>query len=233
MGISRFASGTRPVLKSSTETRPSSISSRSAVPAITRPSASVAASGASPSEPGPNSGAKRAIGEDAADLLGNLLPPRGVGDARGTLEPASARSRRSLGSTSASRSSSWWISVPRLAAARIAALGGGPALVLDDDCEGASGRGGRGSAGAGALRPIGNRRAARRAILRRLRALGDADRPAIARSAALQRSSGSGPHQATPAPARPACASCSRATRPRFGSIPATTSRSLARVMAT
>ena len=58
-GMSASLAGTRPVLKSITETRSSSTRRRSTVPAITRPSASVAASGASPSEPSPNKAEKR------------------------------------------------------------------------------------------------------------------------------------------------------------------------------
>ena len=91
------------------------------MPAITRPSASVAVSGASPSEPGPNRSAKPRMGEDRADLGDDVFPLRRRGDARRALEPGEgAVERRSAGATGASRSSSWWISEPRRAAARIA-----------------------------------------------------------------------------------------------------------------
>ena len=127
--------GARPVLKSMTETRPSSTSSRSTVPAITRPSGKVAASGASPSEPGPEQGA------NSRDRTGWRRPDRrspraalGIGDAGATARAsASARSRRSASATVGNRSSRLWIRMPRRAASRIAALGGGAARVVDRD----------------------------------------------------------------------------------------------------
>ena len=111
-----------------TETRSSSTSSRSTVPAMTRPSGKVAASGASPSEPGPNNAAKRAsdrIPQTCVDDLRRASPRR--------RRPPSARASdraapaRPAARPPASRSSSWWIQVPRSAAARIASLGGGAA----------------------------------------------------------------------------------------------------------
>jgi len=60
LGISASLAGTLPVLKSITDTLAFSTRIRSTVPAITRPSATVAASGASASDPGPNKAAKRA-----------------------------------------------------------------------------------------------------------------------------------------------------------------------------
>ena len=88
------SAGTLPVLKSMTETLASSTSSRSTVPAITRPSGKVAASGASPSDPAPNKRGEARIGEDAADLIDDLAANRGVRDAGRTLEPAIGRAGR-------------------------------------------------------------------------------------------------------------------------------------------
>ena len=149
-GFACRSSGTRPVLKSRTDTRLSSISSRSAVPAITRPSGKVAASGASPSEPGPNSGAKAA--SDNTPQTWSAISSRCAASATPAdcSSQCSARSRPAFASTSASRSSSWWINVPRLAAARDCGVGGGAGSRSSASCDGASGRGGRGSAGAGA-----------------------------------------------------------------------------------
>ncbi len=61
----------------------------------------------------------------------------------------SATDGRAAEATAGNRSSSWWIHVPRSAAARIAALGAGALSSSVPMDEGASGRGGRASGGAG------------------------------------------------------------------------------------
>ena len=89
-GFRASLSGTRPVLKSTTETSPSSTSKRSTVPAMTRPSGRVAASGASPSEPGPNRPAKR--GSDRIPQTWSAISAA----APGRQSPRPAQARRAL-----------------------------------------------------------------------------------------------------------------------------------------
>ena len=98
------------------------------MPATTRPSASVAAIGASASESGPNNGAKCGSSRIAQTRSAKLLALAGVGDAGRMLEPAQ-RGRRPLlaAPRRAAARTSAWISVPRRAAARCSGLGGGAA----------------------------------------------------------------------------------------------------------
>ena len=87
---------------------------------MTRPSGRVAASGASPSEPGPNKARKARIGEDRADQIGELRRSAASPTPAERSSQRSADCGRRARLDAGQRSSSWWISVPRRAAARIA-----------------------------------------------------------------------------------------------------------------
>ena len=104
----------RPVLKSMTGHAVRSTSSRSTVPATTRPSGKVAAIGASASDAGAEQIGEGRIVEDAQTVSASSRAVGRLGDARGSLEPAQRGACRSAGSTPGSRSSSWWISVRAL-----------------------------------------------------------------------------------------------------------------------
>ena len=119
------------------------------MPAMTRPSGKVAASGASASEPGPNSGAS--AGSDRILQTWSTISSRAALSASpadrssqltGRCRAAVARDRRQALEQLVDQ-------VPRSAAARIASLGGGAAASSTAMADGASGRGGRASGGAG------------------------------------------------------------------------------------
>ena len=200
---------------------------------MTRPSGSVAASGASPSEPGAEQPGEALVRKNLANLVGDLRPLRRHRQ-RPQTSPA-RQARAHAGRAGAHRQD-------------VRAAGGSASLACSAardrsrrrrrrfassvSCEGASGRGGRGSAGAAERahsgtsardwRPRGRLRPSRRR----------ADRPAIAASPRPSARPADRRRRGSSAPAQRACASCSPRS-PRLGLMPATTSRSLARVMAT
>ncbi len=108
-----------PVLKSITARRRPRRSRRSTVPAITRPSGKVAASGASAERARAEQRREARIGQDAANLA--RRSPRGRRrrrprpNARASGRPLAARSPAS---TAGKRSSNWWIQVPAQAPPR-------------------------------------------------------------------------------------------------------------------
>ena len=118
-GSAPSPAGARPVLKSMTETRPSSTSSRSTVPATTRPSAASRRSAPRPASRA-RTGRESRVGEDRADEVGDLLRarrrrrPRPIARASAARPPRAAPARPRAAARAAGGSA-----IPRRAAARM------------------------------------------------------------------------------------------------------------------
>ena len=169
-GIDSAIAGTaRPVLKSITDTRSSSTSSRSTVPAMTRPSGRVAAIGASASEPGAEQVGEARIGEHRAArrrrFRSRAAPSVDPGRA---LEPAQRRGAALVGRDRGQAARARVDQGPALG--RGALLGARRRRAPRDPrpiADGASGRGGRASARRRVARPSRDATAARAAGGRR------------------------------------------------------------------